>query len=139
MLILDTNNLSEFDLITPKGRALMQRLAESTEDHFLPIVVSEEILRGWLALLNKARNVDEQVHAYSRFGRSLSELNKWTLLEWDHDTAAVFTRLRSEGVRIATLDLRIASIAIAYQATLLSRNPRDFNQVPVLRVENWLD
>ena len=139
MLILDTNHLSEIDLDTPKGRALKQRLTESTEDHFLPIVVSEEILRGWLALLNKARNVDEQVHAYSRFGRSLAERNKWTLLEWDHDTAAVFTRLRSEGVRIATLDLRIASIAIAYQATLLSRNLRDFNQVPGLRVENWLD
>ena len=139
MLILDTNHLSEIDLDTAKGRVLRQRLAESDEDHFLPIVVSEEVLRGWLALLNKARSVEEQVHAYSRFGRSLSELNKWTQLEWDHDTAAVFTRLRAEGVRIATLDLRIASIAIAYQATLLTRNLRDFRQVPGLRVENWLD
>lgn len=139
MLILDTNHLSEIDQDTPKGRVLRQRLAGSTEDHFLPIVVSEEILRGWLALLNKARNADEQVHAYSKFGRSLSELNKWTQLEWDHDTAAIFARLRSEGVRIATLDLRIASIALAYQATLLSRNLRDFHQVPGLHVENWLD
>lgn len=139
MLILDTNHLSEIDQDTPKGRVLRKRLEDSIEDHFLPIVVSEEILRGWLALLNKARTADEQVHAYSKFGRSLSELNKWTQLEWDHDTAAIFARLRSEGVRIATLDLRIASIALAYQATLLSRNLRDFHQVPGLHVENWLD
>lgn len=71
--------------------------------------------------------------------RPSSSTNKWTLLEWDHDTAAIFVRLRAEGVRIATLDLRIACIALAYQATLLSRNLGDFRQVPGLRVENWLD
>lgn len=43
MLILDTNHLSEIDLGTPKGRVLMQRLAESEEDHFLPVVAGEEI------------------------------------------------------------------------------------------------
>ncbi|HBJ87401.1 MAG TPA: hypothetical protein DDZ88_26805 [Verrucomicrobiales bacterium] len=139
MLVLDTNHLTEIDLDTPKGHELTRRLAESSEEHFLPIVVCEEILRGWLALLHKARSDDEHVYAYSRFGRSLAELNRWTLLEWDQDTAAIFARLRSEGIRIATLDLRIASIALAYDATLLSRNLRDFRLVPGLKVENWLD
>ena len=50
-----------------------------------------------------------------------------------------FQRLRKSGVRIGTMDLRIASIVIANNATLLSANLRDFLRIPSLRVENWLD
>lgn len=139
MLILDTNHLTEIDLDTAKGRALVQKLASAADECFLPIVVAEEITRGWLALIAKARDVEDQVYAYGRFGRSIAELNQWTLLEWDADTAAHFVRLRNEGVRIATMDLRIASVALAYDATLLSRNLKDFRLVPGLKVENWLD
>ena len=139
MLILDTNHLTEIDLDTAKGRALVQKLGSAADECFLPIVVAEEITRGWLALIAKARDVEDQVYAYARFGKSIAELNKWTLLEWDADTAAHFVRLRNEGVRIATMDLRIASVALAYDATLLSRNLKDFRLVPGLKVENWLD
>ena len=37
------------------------------------------------------------------------------------------------------MDLKIACIAFAHEATLLTRNAADFKQVPPLRVENWLD
>jgi len=36
------------------------------------------------------------------------------------------------------MDLKIASIAIAHSATLLTRNRRDFEVVPGLHVEDWL-
>ena len=42
-------------------------------------------------------------------------------------------------MRIGTQDLRIASVALSIDAVVLSRNLRDFRQVPGLRVENWLD
>jgi tRNA(fMet)-specific endonuclease VapC len=35
------------------------------------------------------------------------------------------------------MDLKIAATAIANNATLLSRNLKDFNKVPGLKVENW--
>ena len=38
------------------------------------------------------------------------------------------------------MDLRIASIVIASKATfLLSRNLRDFQRIPNLNVEDWLE
>jgi tRNA(fMet)-specific endonuclease VapC len=39
---------------------------------------------------------------------------------------------------IGSMDLKIASIALAHSATLLSANLRDFRQVPNLSVEDWL-
>jgi len=41
-------------------------------------------------------------------------------------------------VRIGTMDLKIASIALDHEATLLSANLRDFEQIPGLHVEDWI-
>lgn len=48
-----------------------------------------------------------------------------------------FERLQQQRIRIGTNDLRIASIAKANYAKLLSRNLRDFRLVPGLDVEDW--
>jgi tRNA(fMet)-specific endonuclease VapC len=63
----------------------------------------------------------------------------WIVLSLDEESTAIFARLRSQGVRIGTMDLRIASICIAKNAALLTRNLVDFKLVPGLRFENWLD
>jgi tRNA(fMet)-specific endonuclease VapC len=42
-------------------------------------------------------------------------------------------------VRIGTQDLKIAALAIVHDALLLSANLRDFEQVPGLNAEDWLD
>jgi predicted nucleic acid-binding protein len=36
------------------------------------------------------------------------------------------------------MDLKIAAIALVHNATLLSGNLRDFQQIPDLHVEDWL-
>ena len=40
---------------------------------------------------------------------------------------------------IGRADLLIAAIVLTHRATLVSRNLKDFRQVPGLRVENWAD
>ena len=59
------------------------------------------------------------------------------VLPFDASAAAEFDRLRSRRVRIATMDLRIASIAISRGLTLLTRNVKDFGRVPGLVTEDW--
>jgi len=46
--------------------------------------------------------------------------------------------LQRARTRVGTMDLKIASIALANDATLLTRNTSDFKRVPDLRIEDWL-
>lgn len=62
---------------------------------------------------------------------------------FDGDAAEVYgplrARLESEGRRLEEPDLRIASIALARDLTLVTGNVKHFARVPELRVENWLE
>lgn len=64
-------------------------------------------------------------------------------LPFDRAAAAVYGTLRADlerrGMRVDDPDLRIASIALARDLTLVTGNVRHFERVPGLRVENWLD
>lgn len=64
--------------------------------------------------------------------------NKWQILPFNEPAADRFEALRKARIRIGTQDLKIASIALEQGAILLSANLCDFEQVPALRVENWL-
>jgi tRNA(fMet)-specific endonuclease VapC len=59
------------------------------------------------------------------------------LLDFSVEAASELQRLRQMKIRIGTMDLKIAAIALAQGATLLSRNLRDFKKVPGLDVEDW--
>jgi predicted nucleic acid-binding protein len=41
--------------------------------------------------------------------------------------------------QLGRADLLIACIALAHDATLVTRNLRQFRRVPKLRVTNWVD
>ena len=104
---------------------------------FTSVVRFHEQVTGWNAYLNKARDSGGVVRAYRMFQRILSDFAAADLLPFDDLAADYFDRLRSQKVRIPTMDLRIASIAISRGATLLTRNLTDFRQVPGLHCEDW--
>lgn len=139
MFVLDTNHLREFIHQTPAGRRLRARMQSSDEDFVIPIVAAEEGMRGWLARLASAKTPAKQAWIYAQFDQLIQELAKFVRLPWDEEAAARFAGFRAQGVRIGTLDLRIACITLEYDATLLTRNSVDFAKVPGLRWENWLD
>ncbi len=60
-----------------------------------------------------------------------------TVLSFSAEAASEFEQLLKAHLRIGTMDLRIAAICLANDATLLSRNLKDFGQVTGLSVEDW--
>ena len=71
------------------------------------------------------------------FQQILVDFARMAVAPFDEPASGKFESLRKKGIRIDTMDLRIASIALARNWTLLSRNAVDFARVPGLRVEDW--
>jgi tRNA(fMet)-specific endonuclease VapC len=95
-------------------------------------------LRGWLAEIHRLADPHRQIPAYERLQRRIDFFASWTVLPWNAESAELFLKLRRQGVRIGTMDLKIACITLAHGAMLLTRNVSDFAQVPGFRFENWL-
>ena len=139
VVVLDTNHFRELVEDGELGRRLITRIDERGADVFACIVAAEETLKGWLALLNRESPGHDQLSAYFELKRSIETIAHFTILPFDEDAADRFVSLRKLLPRNGTMDLKIASICLAHDATLLTRNLADFEKVPGLRVENWLD
>lgn len=141
MIILDTDHFMVLQVARGAAYdALKARLdASLDQDFWTSIITFEEHMRGWLAEIRRARNVADEVRPYDQLLDLLHFFQAWDISRFDSNSAVRFASLRKQRIRVGTQDLKIASIALENDALLLSANLRDFQQVPGLRVENWLE
>ena len=138
MLVLDTDHVSLLQWGGgEESERLRARLQIADEEVAVTVISYEEQTRGWLAYVARARTLGQQVEAYRRLRRHLDVYRTAQLLDFDEPAATEFQRLQRSRVRIGTMDLRIAAIALIRRATLLTRNAVDFEKVPDLRIEDW--
>ncbi len=138
MHILDTDHLSIMDQDTMESFNLGRRLAALPEEEVaVTIITYEEQMRGWLAYVARANTPARQIEAYAKLRRHVERFRHIPILDYDEKASAVFQRLRQARLRVGTKDLQIAAIALANDATLLTRNLSDFSKVPDLRIEDW--
>ncbi len=138
MYLMDTDNMTLLEYANPEATHFKNRIAAIAPDDLATTIVSyEEQTRGWLAVITQARTPHDQVFAYSRLKRHLHIYSKLAVIDFNERAASEFVRLRQARVRIGTMDLKIAAIALANEAILLTRNLADFGKVPGLQVEDW--
>jgi tRNA(fMet)-specific endonuclease VapC len=70
-------------------------------------------------------------------GQVLTAFSTAPILLFDGAAASIFDELVAQRLRIGRMDLRIASIAMAQERVVVTRNARDFSKVPGLRIEDW--
>jgi tRNA(fMet)-specific endonuclease VapC len=139
MILLDTDHFSVVaDARHVRHPKLVARLSTVDDTIGIPVIDVEEQLRAWLAQIRRAKTVRDQVVPYDRLIRLIATLSEWEIVRWSEQAADEFARLRKERIRIGTQDLKIAALSVVNSALLLSANMRDFEQVPGLRVEDWL-
>jgi tRNA(fMet)-specific endonuclease VapC len=141
MTLLDTDHLSVLKYLDdPKCVRLSSRMEASPETDFeTTIVTVEEQMRGWLGQIARKHDPLKQVSDYEQLANLFDFFRKWKIIHFNIPAAKQFKILRNQKIRIGTMDLKIAAIALVNDALLLSGNLRDFRQVPGLRVENWLE
>ncbi len=138
MVVLDTDILSLIqDEANPVGQRVLARLRASSRPNAITSPTVEEQLKGRLAYCAGAKTVEQYVEAVRQLLATLDLLRERTVLRFDDRAAAEFKQLKVAKIRIGTMDLRIASIALVYGATLVTANVSDFRKVPGLAVEDW--
>jgi tRNA(fMet)-specific endonuclease VapC len=137
-VLLDTDHLSVLEWQEqPACDRLLERLDRLTPDDIATSIVSfHEQAQGALAYLKRARQPDQVVSAYVKLERIWRWFLKMNVVSYSVEAQGRFAELKPKCARVKTMDLRIASIALVTDSTLLSRNLRDFRQVPGLVVED---
>jgi tRNA(fMet)-specific endonuclease VapC len=139
MIVLDTDCLSLLD----RERSLESTNLRNALDQFdqveifTTIITFEEHMRGWLSYIARFRNPEDQIFAYGRLHRFLESYRKTQVLDFDEKSVEKYRELKAQKIRVGTMDMKIAAIAIANNAILISRNLVDFERVPHLTVEDW--
>ena len=64
------------------------------------------------------------------------------VLDFDTDCAEQFGQVRGsllrQGVSVSSMDLMIASVALVHNLTLVTHNTADFQNIPGVRLDDWL-
>jgi tRNA(fMet)-specific endonuclease VapC len=138
MFVLDTDTLTY--LFRGHERVTEHR-AQATEEVVVTIITRFEVLQGRFASVLKAEDGEKLLVAQQRLVENERDLQHFFVLGIDISTAAEFDRLRQNKKlkKIRRGDLLIAAITLVNRATLVTRNLKDFRQVPSLRIENWAD
>lgn len=130
----DTNSFSAH--FANKSPALSARLNQEMAAGTLTLSIMV------LAELEFGAHKADQALGSSRFLKTVAKLKRLLpleLLREDFATLYAKTRyhLESRGNKIGDRDLIIACHALSLNATVITRNLREFQRVPGLRVENW--
>ena len=101
------------------------------------IITLEEQYAGRLAQIHKASSSETLISSYGRLKLTFELFSDLEIVDYDHKADEYFRRFRQMGIRIGTQDLRIASITLASDGILLTRNRRDFEKIPDLIIQDW--
>ncbi len=137
--VFDTDHVS---LVLRGHPKIIARLAQVSEYTSTTIVTVQEIFNGWVGELNQSSATRKTILVQYRHLFLVTDLLKrLPILEFD---ASAFDRYEELIVQNPNLckkrlqkDMRIAAIVLSLDATVVTRNRRDFGLVPGLRIEDW--
>jgi tRNA(fMet)-specific endonuclease VapC len=137
--LLDTDHISILQRQTGSEFArLSARISrEPRGDLGFSIVSFHEQVLGCHAYVNRARNASDVVRGYDMLARVLHQFAVVPAVSFDANASAVLDKQGTRELRVDTMDLRIASIALSRGLMLLTRNSADFARVPGLVTEDW--
>jgi tRNA(fMet)-specific endonuclease VapC len=133
--VLDTDTLQLFQDGNPKVAARVRELGPG--NLAITAITIDEQLSGWYAELRKAKTPERLAWAYRRLAETVRFLRRVEIVDFDENAIARCEQFKKLKLNVRKMDLRIAATVLECNATLVTRNRRDFERVPGLRVEDW--
>lgn len=131
MILLDTNVISELMKPAPSEKVTAWVDCQQTCDLFITSITVAEINYG----LNAIENGKRRQSLEQRFERAILEAFKSRILSFDEPAAFLYGEIMSYrkmlGRPMSILDGQICSIAKLHDATIATRNIRDFTDCDV--------
>jgi len=140
MTILDTDTVTLYALGHEKVGAKVDELGGPAQ-LAVAVITRMEILRGRFDSILKAADEAQLNLAMQRFQEAGALLDSFLTLPVNAQAAQRFTILlaHKKTKKMKRADMLIACIALASDALLVTRNVKDYKDVPGLRLENWAD
>jgi tRNA(fMet)-specific endonuclease VapC len=106
----------------------------------IPVVALEEVLRGRLDAIRRAQAGRIRLsldRAYDLFRDAIEDTRPYPILLYTATAHTLVQQWQRAKIRVGTNDLRIAAVCIVHGATLVTRNARDYTQIPGLSLDVW--
>jgi len=136
--ILDTDHVS---LLLAGHPQVSHQVAEVGEDVALTIITVQELFNGWVVRINTAVEPQDLIRLYAKLSRIILLCKQVPVLDFDASAGEYYQQILQENSSLSKKrlqkDMRIAAIALSLGATVVTRNHRDFAQVPGLLIEDW--
>jgi tRNA(fMet)-specific endonuclease VapC len=135
LYILDTDILTLYQ----SGHSAVVRHVQghAAEELAVSVISVEEQLTGWYTKLRRAKKRDQLARAYDRLANAVRFLSHLQIFSFPEPAIIRYESLRAAHRNLGKNDLRIAAIVLEFSATLVTRNLRDFQQIPGLNIEDW--
>ncbi len=137
--LLDTDHLSLLQRKNSPERAMIVANINlhGELNSFACVASLHEQMLGAHNKIQQAKNTEDLFKGYGLIDTLMASYSAFEVLSFDHRAITEFLKLKSLNLRVGTLDLRIASIAMSKDMTVVTRNLSDFGRVPGLKVEDW--
>lgn len=136
--ILDTDHTS---LFLEGDRSVIAKVAQMDSNLAITVITVQELFNGWVVRINNPAYASNLVWLYTKLLRTTEFIKIIRVLNFDEAADTCYRKIlqdyRQLDKKRLHKDLRIAAITLSLDATLVTRNYRDFSQVPNLKIENW--
>lgn len=138
LFILDTDSAS---LFLGGNQQLIYRVTQEVPDVVTTIVTVQELFNGWAGRVNDPAEANNLVRIYGKllqttdFFKTIEILTFSELANTYHQNLILEYKILAK--KRLEKDMRIAAIALSVSGTIITRNHKDFSQVPDLKIEDW--
>ncbi|MGG6267315.1 type II toxin-antitoxin system VapC family toxin [Leptolyngbya sp. AN03gr2] len=134
--ILDTDHVSLILGNHPKVTAIAAQHQVS-----VTIITVQELFNGWVGKLNDPASIKSLPSFYSKLCATMKYLQTVEILDFTPESDIRLKELLKTNPPLRKnriqKDMRIAAVALSLNATVVTRNERDFGLVPELSIADW--